>query len=69
MSNKHRKGKIGRDGIVRYYVPEQHSWRTRQEIEQHNKAAEQADKVASILMPILFVGVFLFMIIVTISSI
>ena len=69
MSNKHSKGKVGRDGVVRYYVPEQHAWRTLQEIEQQNKAFEQADKVASILIPILFVGVFLFMIIITISSI
>ena len=69
MPNKHSKGKVGRDGVVRYYVPEQHSWLTRQEIEQQNKATEKADNVMSALVPILFIGAFLFMLIVTISSI
>jgi hypothetical protein len=68
MAHNHSKGKVGPDGVTRYYVPSQHAWLTRKQIEEQNKAAEQADKVASIVMPIVLGGAFLFMIIVTISS-
>lgn len=68
MPKHHTKGKVGPDGVVRFYVPSQHAWLTRDQIEQQNKAEEQADKVASILMPIVLGGAFLFMIVITLSS-
>lgn len=68
MPKHHTKGKLGPDGVTRYYVPSQHAWLTRDQIEAQNKAAEQAEKIASIVMPIVLGGAFLVMIIVGLSS-
>lgn len=68
MPTHHTKGKLGPDGATRYYVPSQHAWLTHDQIDAQNKAAGQANKIASIMMPIVLGGAFFVMIIVGLSS-
>lgn len=68
MPKHHTRGGLGPDGVTRYYVPSQNAWFTREQIEAQNKAERQADKIASIFMPITVSGALLFILIITLSA-
>lgn len=68
MPNHHSKGKVGKDGITRYYVPSQHAWLTYKQIEEQNKAEKTADSMATVVTIVVGGGALLFMFIVTLSS-
>lgn len=68
MPNHHSKGKVGPDGVTRYYVPSQHAWLTYQEIEDQNKLEKTADSVFTVISILTVGGALLFMMIVTLSS-
>ena len=68
MPDHHSKGKVGPDGVTRYYVPSQHAWLTHQEIEEQNKAEKTSDSVFTLLSIIVGGGALLYMLIVTLSS-
>jgi hypothetical protein len=46
MTKVHKKGRIGEDGVMRYYDPSKHSWRTEQEI----KNEETASKISIVMI-------------------
>ena len=68
MAYNHSKGKVGKDGVTRYYVPSKHAWETLEEIETQRKADENADSIASVVAIVAVGGGLLFMLIVTLSS-
>lgn len=68
MPNHHSKGKVGKDGITRYYVSSQHAWLTYKQIEEQNKAEKTADSMATVVTIVVGGGALLFMFIVTLSS-
>lgn len=64
MVKHHTKGKMGRDGVMRYYVPSQHTWLSMQEIEAQRKADDLGDKIHNIATVVVIVGALLAMLII-----
>jgi hypothetical protein len=64
MVKHHTKGKMGRDGVMRYYVPSQHTWLSMQEIEAQRKAEELGDKIHNTVAVVVIVGAFIAMLII-----
>jgi hypothetical protein len=48
MSYRELRGKIFDDGVTRYYDPTKHSWVTKEQIEEENRANEIADLIYKI---------------------
>jgi hypothetical protein len=62
------KGKLGSDGVTRYYVPSQHAWKSLEQIAEEKKADETAVSIDTVVGIVVVVGALLFMVIVGLSS-
>lgn len=67
MAGIHPKGRVGEDGITRYYNPHKHSWVTEQELKNEATAALIINVMVKVTAGILGGGGLLWMIIQTFS--
>ena len=68
MAKVNKNGRVGEDGITRYYDPSKHSWRTEKELQDEEFASKIADWMIIPAGLVVSVGGILWMIIVTFSK-
>ena len=67
MAGIHPKGRVGEDGITRYYDPSKHAWVTVQDLKNEAKAAQIINIMTTVSAVILGGGGLLWMIVQTFS--
>ena len=68
MAKVHKKGRVGEDGVTRYYDPSKHSWRTEKELQDEEFASKISDVMIISAAVVIVGGGFLWMIIMTFSG-
>ncbi len=68
MAKVHKKGRVGEDGVTRYYDPSKHSWRTEKELQDEEFASQISDVMIISAAVVIVGGGFLWMIIMTFSG-
>lgn len=68
MAGIHPKGRVGEDGVTRYYDPTKHAWITEKQIKDEQRANQITDFIIKIAYIVMGVGGFLFMLVVTFSG-
>jgi hypothetical protein len=67
MANIHSKGRVGDDGVTRYYDPNKHAWVTEKQIQEEQRANQIINLMNKAAYILVGCG-FLWMVIVTFSN-
>ena len=68
MAGIHPKGRVGEDGVTRYYDPTKHTWITEDQIKDEQRANQIIDLMYKITLIVIGGGGFLYMLVVTLSG-